>query len=101
MAEISSDLLKYFKGFCSTPSIIMLFVYMKCHFSSSYRELEEMMSIRGVNVDHSTLQLWVRRFTKLIDKRVRSRKKLVNCSWGYGQEVYKIELEVGLSLQSR
>jgi len=29
---------------------------MKCRFSLSYRELEEMMIIRGANIDHSTLQ---------------------------------------------
>lgn len=43
MLQVSDDLLKYFKNFCSSPSVIMLFVYMKCHFSLSYRELEEMM----------------------------------------------------------
>ena len=40
-----------------------------------------MMSIRGANVDHSTLHRWVKRFTRLIDKRVRARKKPVNGSW--------------------
>jgi putative transposase len=35
---------------------------MKCRFLLSYRELEEMMNIRGANVDHSTLQRWVKRF---------------------------------------
>lgn len=74
MLQISPKLHKYFKNFCSSPSVIMLFVYIKCRFSLSYRELEEMMIIRGVSVDHSTLQRWVKRFTKLIDKRVRVRK---------------------------
>jgi transposase-like protein len=64
MPEVSSDILNHFKGFCTTPSVIMLFVYMKCRFSLSYRELEEMMSIRVANVDHSTLQRWVKRFYK-------------------------------------
>jgi putative transposase len=73
MPEVSSDLLKYFKGFFSPPSVILLFVYMKCRFSLSYCELEEMMIMRGASVDHSTLQRWVRRFTRLIDKRVRAR----------------------------
>jgi transposase-like protein len=50
MPEVSSDILNHFKGFCTTPSVIMLFVYMKCRFSLSYRELEEMMSIRVANV---------------------------------------------------
>ena len=76
MPQISADLLKYFKNFCSSPNVIMLFVYMKCRFSLSYRELEEMMIMRGASVDHSTLQRWVKRFTRLIiDKRVRGRKK--------------------------
>jgi putative transposase len=29
----------------------MLFVYMKCRFSLSYRDLEEMASIRGAKID--------------------------------------------------
>ena len=57
--QISSKLLKYFKGFCSSPEIIMLFVYMKCRFSLSYRELEEIASIRGAKIDHATLQRWL------------------------------------------
>ena len=75
--HISSKLSKYFKGFCSSPEIIMLFVYMKCRFSLSYRDLEEMSIIRGAEIDHSTLQRWVIRFVPLIDKEVRKRKKLV------------------------
>ena len=81
MPKVSRDLLKYFKGCCSSPSVILLFVYMKWRFSLSYSELEEMMIIRGASVDHSTLQRWVKRFTRLIDKRVRARKKPVNGSW--------------------
>ncbi len=68
MPEVSRDLLKYFKGFCLTPSVILLFVYMKCRFSLSYRELEEMMSIRG----SATVQCWSKGFTQLIHKRVRA-----------------------------
>src|SRR3546814_571839 len=81
MLHISPELLFHFKGFCSSPSVIMLFVYMKCRFSLSYRDLEEMRMIRGAKIDHSTLQRWVRRFASLIDKRVRQRKKPVNGSW--------------------
>ncbi len=59
----------------------MLFVYMKCRFSLSYRDLEEIMLIRGATIDHSTLQRWVHRFASLIDQRVRKRKRPVNNSW--------------------
>jgi len=59
----------------------MLFVYMKCKFSLSYRDLEELMTIRGGSIDHASLQRWVKRFARLIDQRVRKRKRPVNSSW--------------------
>ena len=88
--HISSKLLKHFKGFCSSPEIIMLFVYMKCRFSLSYRDLEEMASIRGAVIDHATLQRWVVRFVPLIDKEVRKRKKPVGSSWRMDETYIKI-----------
>lgn len=80
MQAISSKLLPHFKGFCSCASVIMMFVYMKCRFSLSYGDLEEMMVIRGAKIDHAALQRWVKRFSHLIDQRVRSRKQPVNGS---------------------
>jgi putative transposase len=90
MLIISPSLIHHFKGFCSSPSVIMLFVYMKCRFSLSYRDLEEMMMIRGAKIDHATLQRWVRRFVSLIDKRVRQRKKLTNGSWRMDETYIKL-----------
>ena len=40
LLKISKDLLPKFKCFCSSPELIMMFVYMKCRFSLSYRDLE-------------------------------------------------------------
>jgi putative transposase len=54
---------------------------MKCRFSLSYRDLEEMMSMRGAHVDHSTLQRWVDKFSVLLENKVRKKKKPVNGSW--------------------
>ena len=68
----------------------MLFSYMKCRFSLSCRELEEMMSIRGAKINHSTLQRWVKRFVYLIDKHVRKRKKPVNESWRMDETYIKL-----------
>jgi len=88
--QISSRLLKHFKGFCSSPEIIMLFVYMKCRFSLSYRDLEEMASIRGAVIDHATLHRWLIRFVPLIDQEVRKRKKPVGSSWRMDETYIKI-----------
>ncbi|WP_341794245.1 IS6 family transposase [Rickettsia endosymbiont of Rhinocyllus conicus] len=87
---ISPKLLKYFKGFCSSPEIIMLFVYMKCRFSLSYRELEEMASIRGAKIDHATLQRWLIKFAPLIDREVRKRKKPIGNSWRMDETYIKL-----------
>ena len=42
-------------------------------FSLSYRDLEEMMRMRGAKINHSTLQRWVIKFMPLIDQEVRKR----------------------------
>lgn len=68
----------------------MLFVYMKCRFSLSYRDLEEMASIRGAVIDHATLQRWLIRFVPLIDKEVRKRKKPVGNSWRMDETYIKV-----------
>ncbi|WPY01286.1 IS6 family transposase domain protein [Candidatus Trichorickettsia mobilis] len=65
---------------------------MKCRFSLSYRDLEEMASIRGAQIDHATLQRWVIRFVPLIDTAVRKRKKPVGNSWRMDETYIKINL---------
>ena len=68
----------------------MLFVYMKCRFSLSYRELEEMANIRGFSLDHATLQRWVIKFVFLIDTQIRKNKKPVNNSWRMDETYIKV-----------
>ena len=68
----------------------MIFVYIKCRFSLSYRDLEEMASIRGAKIDHATLQRWVIKFVPLIDTAVRKRKKPVGNSWRMDETYIKI-----------
>ena len=63
---------------------------MKCRFSLSYRDLEEMASIRGAVIDHATLQRWLIRFAPLIDKEVRKRKKPTGNSWRMDETYIKI-----------
>jgi putative transposase len=47
----------------------------------SYRQLEEMMQERGVEVDHSTLNRWVLKYVPLLDKQFRACKCVVGSSW--------------------
>ena len=47
----------------------------------SYRQLEEMMAERGVEVDHSSLNRWVVKFTPLLEIAFRQSKRAVGTSW--------------------
>ena len=55
-----------FKGHSFPKSIILQAVYFKFRFGLSYRDIEELMAIRGVKVDHATIQRWVFKFTPLL-----------------------------------
>ncbi|MDV2997953.1 MAG: IS6 family transposase ISAcma1 [Chroococcidiopsis sp. SAG 2025] len=59
----------------------MLNVRWSCRYSLSYRDLEEMMQERGVEVDRSTIHRWVLSYTPELDKRVRPHLNLTNDSW--------------------
>ena len=52
-----------FKGHRFEKDIILLCVRWYLAYPLSYRNLEEMMEERGVQVDHSNIYRWVRKFT--------------------------------------
>ena len=55
-----------FAGFRFPPEVIMLAVRWYPRFGLLYRDLEELLSGRGVTVDHVTLDRWVQRFTPIL-----------------------------------
>jgi IS6 family transposase len=63
------------------PEIILLNVRWYCCYALSYRNLEEMMAERGVDVDHSTVNRWVLKYSTELDKRLRRYLKPTNDSW--------------------
>jgi len=55
--------------------------------------MEELLSIRGVHVDHATIQRWVYKFTPLIDVTFRKRKKAAGNSWRMDEIYIKVKGE--------
>jgi putative transposase len=41
--------------------------------TSSYRDVEELLKIRGIEVDHSTLKRWVFKFSPIIEVNMHKR----------------------------
>jgi len=70
-----------FKGSHFERDIILWGVRWYVAYPISYRQLEEMMSERGVEVDHSSLHRWVLKYTPLLDQAFRQRKRPVSASW--------------------
>ena len=80
-----------FKGHKFPKSIIIQAVYFKFRFGLSYREIEELMAIIGVKVDHATLQRWGFKFTPLLEKEFRKRKKCVGRRWRMDETYIKVK----------
>jgi len=80
-----------FKGHCFPKAINLQAVYFKLRFSLSYRDVEELLSIRGVKVDHATIQRWVFKFTPLIEEQFRNRKKPVGNKWRMDETYIKVK----------
>ena len=89
--RLDPQLHHYFKGFVYPADIILTAVYMKCRFSLSYRDIEELCQMRGLPLDHSTVQRWIIRFIPLIDKVYKKSKKPVNGSWRMDETYIKVK----------
>jgi len=57
----------------------------------SYRDLEEMMAERGVEVDHSTIHRWVLSYAPELDKRLRPHSNKTNDSWRVDETYIEIK----------
>ena len=55
-----------FAGFRFPPEVIVLAVRWYLRFGLSYRDVEELLAERGIEVDHVTIYRWVQRFTPLL-----------------------------------
>jgi transposase, IS6 family len=72
------------------PDVILLCVRWYCRFQLSYRDIEEMMRGRGLDVDHSTVSRWVQRYAPEINKRVRQHLKMCGTSYRVDETYIKV-----------
>ncbi len=52
--------------------------------------MEDLLSIRGIKVDHSTIQRWVYKFTPMIEANMHRRKRQVCNSWRLNETYIKV-----------
>ena len=68
----------------------MLAVRWYLRFGLSYRDLEELLAERGIEVDHVTLYRWVQRFTPLLVEAARPRRHAVGDRWFVDETYVKV-----------
>jgi len=64
-----------FKGVHFPKSIILYAVFFYVRYSVSYRDLQEIMAERGVEIDHATLNRWVVKYSPQIAAQAQKRKR--------------------------
>jgi transposase, IS6 family len=63
------------------PAIILCAVGWYLRYSLSYRDVEELVTERGLPADHTTIWRWVQRYAPELNQRCRRELKPTNGSW--------------------
>jgi transposase-like protein len=71
-----------FAGFRFPPEVVLLAVRWYLRYGLSYRDVEELLAERGIEVDHVTIYRWVQRFTPLLSSRWHGRAVTVSATGG-------------------
>jgi len=69
------------------PDIIRRAIWMYFRFNLSFRDIEELMVERGVDVSYETIRRWVEKFGSTYAKRIKSRSESPSPVW-HLDEVY-------------
>jgi transposase-like protein len=70
--------------------VIVLVVRWSLRFGLSYRDVEELLAERGVEVDHVTVYRWVQRFTPLLAEATRPCRHAVGDRWQVDETYVKV-----------
>ena len=79
-----------FVGFRFPPEVILIAVCWYLRYGLSFRDLEELLAERGIEVDHVTLFRWVQRFTPLLVDAARPCRQRVGGHWFVDETYVKV-----------
>ena len=80
-----------FKGAHFPKNVILFAIFFYVRYGVSYRDLEEILAERGVNVDHATLNRWVTKYAGQVAAEARRRKRPVDRSWRMDETYVRVK----------
>ena len=72
------------------PEIIQHAIWLYLRFTLSYRDVEELLAERGVEISYETVRRWVLKFGPVIARRLRWRRPQPNDRWHLDEMVVRI-----------
>ena len=79
-----------FAGLRFPPEVITQAVRWHLRYGLSYRDVEELLGERGVEVDHVTVYRWVQRFTPLFAEAARPLRHAAGDRWFVDETYVKV-----------
>jgi putative transposase len=69
------------------PEIIQHAIWLYLRFTLSYRDVEELLAERGVEISYETVRRWVLKFGPVIARRLRQRRPQPSSRWHLDESV--------------
>src|SRR5947209_15897341 len=79
-----------FAGFRFPREVIVLAVRWYLRYGLSYRDVEELLAERGVQVDHVSIYRWVRRFAPILAEAARCAQHAIGSRWQVDETYVKV-----------
>jgi IS6 family transposase len=79
-----------FAGFRFPPDVITVAVRWYLRYNLSYRDVEELLAERGIDVDHVSVYRWVQRFTPLLIDAARPCRHIPSDRWFVDETYIKV-----------
>jgi IS6 family transposase len=80
-----------FKWRQTAPELILCAVRWYLRYSLSLRDVEELLTERGLEADHTTIWRWVQRYGPELEQRLRRHLKPTNKSWRVDETYIRVQ----------
>jgi transposase-like protein len=79
-----------FAGFRFPAEVIVVAVRSYLRYGLSYRDVEELLAERGIDIDHVRVYRWVQRFTRLLADAARFARHAPGDRWFVDETYVKV-----------